>query len=84
MIVADVYAAGENAIEGFNKETLAAGISDYGHKNVSLLKSEDDLCEKIYELANPNDVVIFLGAGNITKWSDNIISNIDKYRGKKC
>jgi len=84
VIVADVYAAGENAIEGFNKETLAAGISDFGHKNVSLLESEDDLCPMIYELANPNDVVIFLGAGNITKWSDNIISDINRYRGRKC
>ena len=77
VIVADVYAAGENAIEGFNKETLAAGISDFGHKNVSLLRNQDDLCAIIHELANPNDVVIFLGAGNITKWSDNIISEID-------
>ena len=32
---------------------------------------------QINKIAKPNDVVIFLGAGNITKWSDKIIHQLD-------
>ena len=72
VFIADVYAAGEKKIENFNKETLASGISDFGHNNVSIINNEDEICGQINKIAKPNDVVIFLGAGNITKWSDKI------------
>ena len=77
VFIADVYAAGEKKIENFNKETLASGISDFGHNNVSIINNEDEICGQINKIAKPNDVVIFLGAGNITKWSDKIIHQLD-------
>ena len=77
VFITDVYAAGESEIENFNKETLAAGISDFGHNNVSIINDENEICDKILSIANPNDVVIFLGAGSITKWSDTIVHQLD-------
>ena len=77
VFIADVYPAGEKEIENFNKETLASGISDFGHSNVSIIDNEDEICSQVNEIAKPNDVVIFLGAGNITKWSDKIIHQLN-------
>jgi len=77
VFIVDVYSAGEEKIKGFNKETLAAGITDHGHNNVSIINNENEICQKISNIADVNDVVIFLGAGNITKLSDNIISEIN-------
>ena len=77
VFITDVYAAGEEEIEGYNKETLVSGILDYGHNNVSTVNNENEIYHKINEIAKADDVVIFLGAGNITKFSDTIISKIN-------
>ena len=77
VFITDVYAAGESEIKNFNKETLATGISDYGHNNVSIINNENEICDKIHSIAKPNDVVIFLGAGSITKWSDTIVHQLN-------
>ena len=77
VFITDVYAAGESEIKNFNKETLAAGISDFGHNNVSIINNENEICDKIHSIAKPNDVVIFLGAGSITKWSDTIVHQLN-------
>ena len=74
---------GEEKIEGFSKETLAAGITDHGHNNVSVVNNKNEICHKINNIAEANDVVIFLDAGNITKLSDNIISEINNLESSR-
>lgn len=69
VLIADVYAASEPPIEGVDKEHLADGIRQFGHKNVDLLLSEESLPALIADRARSGDFVIFLGAGDITKWA---------------
>lgn len=69
VIVADVYAAGEQPLEQATKENLAAGIIKHGHHDVHLLPDAEALPGMIYERAQPGDFVICLGAGNITYWA---------------
>ncbi len=69
VIIADVYAAGEEPIEGANRDALVQGIRDHGHKHVLALPNEQMLAEVIAEIAQPNDFVICLGAGSISKWA---------------
>ena len=69
VIVADVYAAGEEPIEGANKDALADGMRAHGHKHVVALPSEKELAATIADIAQPNDFVICLGAGSINKWA---------------
>ena len=76
--VGNTVAVAVSFIDGLgNKETLATGISDYGHNNVSIINNENEICDKILSIAEPNDVVIFLGAGSITKWSDTIVFQLN-------
>lgn len=69
VLVADVYAAGEAPIKGAEKEDLVAGLIQAGHKNAMILRHENDLPQTIAHIAKSGDMVIFVGAGNITKWA---------------
>ena len=69
VIVADVYSAGEDPIEGANRDSLAEGIRNHGHKHVIALPTETMLAEIVAEIAKPGDFVVCLGAGSISKWA---------------
>jgi UDP-N-acetylmuramate--alanine ligase len=69
VVVAPVYAAGEQPIPGANHETLAEGLRDRGHRQVSRLDSPEELPAVIRSLAGPGDIVVCLGAGTITQWA---------------
>ncbi|MFO1015322.1 MAG: UDP-N-acetylmuramate--L-alanine ligase [Caulobacteraceae bacterium] len=69
LIVADVYAAGEAPIEGVSRDSLVEGLRRFGHRRVIPLGSPTDLPTLIRDEATGNDLVIFLGAGDITTWA---------------
>jgi UDP-N-acetylmuramate--alanine ligase len=67
--VAPVYAAGEEPIDGVSAETLAEGLKARGHRAVSTVTCADDLARQLRDVAARGDMVICLGAGDITKWA---------------
>ena len=69
VIVADVYAAGEQPIPGASRDDLVAAIKAHGHRNAMALKSPDELPDVVRALAQPGDYVVCLGAGSITNWA---------------
>ncbi|WP_119677848.1 UDP-N-acetylmuramate--L-alanine ligase [Indioceanicola profundi] len=78
VIVADVYAAGEQPIEGADRDALVAGLRTRGHRNVMALPSSDALPALVKEMAKPGDLVVCLGAGNITQWANALPAELDK------
>ncbi|WP_293676343.1 UDP-N-acetylmuramate--L-alanine ligase [uncultured Phenylobacterium sp.] len=69
VIVADVYAAGEAPIEGASRDGLIEGLRRYGHRRVLALPGPGDLAAIVRAEAAPGDLVVLLGAGDITSWS---------------
>jgi UDP-N-acetylmuramate--alanine ligase len=69
VVVADIYAAGEEPIKGVEKEDLVAGLIQSGHKQAMILRHENDLPQTIAHLAKSGDIVVVLGAGSSTKWA---------------
>jgi len=69
VIVADVYAAGEQPLPGFDRDALVEGLRARGHRSVVPLPGPDSLPEMINAIARPGDYVVCLGAGNITSWA---------------
>ena len=69
VLVADVYPAGEQPIEGVDKHALVSGIKQFGHRHVAPLESATALAEVIKAEAKPGDLVVCLGAGDITAWA---------------
>ena len=70
VIVADVYAAGEPAIEGIHRDALVAGLRAHGHRHVLTLADPKELAPLIAEIAGEGDFVVCLGAGSITQWAN--------------
>jgi len=85
VLVADVYEAGETPIEGFDRDSLVAGLREHGHRTVMPLLNADELPEVIKDLSRPGDMVVCLGAGNITQWANALPERLRKlrYGGKK-
>ena len=69
VIVADVYPAGESPIEGVDKHALVDGVRRFGHRSVQPLENAAVLPRVIREEAKPGDLVVLLGAGDITSWA---------------
>jgi UDP-N-acetylmuramate--alanine ligase len=69
VVVADVYSAGETPIEGVDKDALAEGLRRFGHRHVLTLDSPDVLATLIGEETATGDLVVCLGAGDITSWA---------------
>ena len=69
VIVADVYSAGEAHIEGADRDSLVDGLRQRGHRHVAPLEDPADLPGMVMERAASGDLVVCLGAGNITAWA---------------
>jgi len=70
VLVAEVYAAGETAIEGATRDALVEGLRAQGHPDARPLVGPKALAPAIRDMARPGDLVVCLGAGSITGWAN--------------
>lgn len=82
LLLAPVYAAGEDPIEGANAEALVERIRAGGHRDARYLPSPDQLAPIVAGIAQPGDFVILLGAGNITQWAASLPRELEAFSGK--
>lgn len=82
LLLAPVYAAGEDPIEGANAEALVERIRSGGHRDARYLPSADQLAPIVAGIAQPGDFVILLGAGNITQWAAALPRELEALSGK--
>jgi UDP-N-acetylmuramate--alanine ligase len=80
VIVADVYGANEEPREGVNKEALIDSLRSHGHRHVLALPSVDELAKIVCDIAEAKDMVVCMGAGNITSWAYELPNQIKKLR----
>ena len=69
VVVAEVYPAGETPIKGADRDSLVASLRAHGHRAVIALANAGELARIVRGLAKPGDLVVCLGAGNITQWA---------------
>ena len=79
--VAPVYEAGEKPIEGINHQTLAEGLRSGGHRDAKAISGSDEIPSLIAEIAQPGDIVIFLGAGDVTQWAQALPNQLADLKG---
>ena len=70
--IAEVFAAGEDPIDGAGRDDLVAGLIRHGHRHARAIVSEDDLERLVREQAKPGDMVVCLGAGTISTWANGL------------
>ena len=83
VFVTPVYAAGEEPIEGVDSAALVEGLRAHGHRMVRAIDNLDELCRELRDLAADGDMVICMGAGDITKWATALANGVCDARRKK-
>ena len=75
--VTPVYPAGEAPIEGVDAEALVAGLKARGHRDAHVIGGSDELAAVLAGTAREGDMVVCLGAGDITKWAAGLAAQIE-------
>lgn len=70
LAILPIYAASEVEILGMSSMILAAGIQEHGHKNVEYVENFEQALDYVDSVAEPGDVLLTLGAGNVTLLGD--------------
>ena len=83
VVIADVYAAGEDPIPGAEKQDLVDGLLAHGHREALALSSPDDLAATVNGLAQSGDYVVCLGAGTITAWASALPAELAAIRSNR-
>jgi len=78
LYVLDIYAASEQPIPGITAEVLTENIKKYGHKNATYIGDIDTAAELVAKDLQRDDLVITLGAGSVTRLSEEILQHIDE------
>jgi len=71
-VLTDIYAAGEQPIEGITSERLAEAISKAGHKNVVYSSTLQGGIEFMLREARTGDAVLTIGAGSVGRVTEEL------------
>jgi UDP-N-acetylmuramate--alanine ligase len=83
VFVVPVYPAGEDPIDGVDSNALVDGLRAHGHRMVRAVNTLDELCASLRDLAAEGDMIICMGAGDITKWAAALANGICEARARK-
>ena len=83
VLVAPVYPAGEEPIDGIDSDALVEGLRAHGHRMVKGVADPRDLARSLRDIAAEGDTIICMGAGDITKWAAGLADGIAKARSSK-
>ncbi len=76
VFVTDIYAASERPIEGVSSEGLARRVREYGHRAVHYAGSLEEGIEAVLGEARAGDVILTLGAGNVSQAVDRLLERL--------
>ncbi len=74
VLVTPVFAAGEQPIEGVDASALVEGLKRRGHRSTATVADADALAEELAGSIRADDMIVCLGAGDITKWAAGLAS----------
>ncbi len=72
----DIYPASEQPIPGITAEVLTENIKRFGHKNATYIGDLETAAERVAEALEPGDLVITLGAGTVTRLSEELLERL--------
>jgi UDP-N-acetylmuramate--alanine ligase len=82
VLVTPVYAAGEAPVEGVSAETLVEGLKRRGHRSAAVVADAEGLAQELADTVRADDMVVCLGAGDITKWAAGLADAITARRAQ--
>jgi len=76
---APVYSAGEEPIAGVDAAALVAGLKARGHRHAEIVDGYDPFVARIAAIVRPDDLVVCMGAGDITRWAANLPGDVARF-----
>jgi len=87
LVVTEIYAAREEPIQGITGELIVNDARSFGHKEAYYVQDKKQLPDFLMKVKKPGDIVVTLGAGDISKYGEEFISKMKpstaKQGGKK-
>jgi UDP-N-acetylmuramate--alanine ligase len=80
LFLLDIYAASEKPIEGVTAEALARRITDKGNRTAVYLPAFPAAVAAVAALAQPGDMILTLGAGNVSQLGPTILERLESSR----
>ncbi|MGA9524521.1 MAG: UDP-N-acetylmuramate--L-alanine ligase [Myxococcaceae bacterium] len=84
LFVTNIYAAGEEPISGVSGQNLADAITAHGHRDVTFVDKRADLAEAIAGRLKQGDLVLTLGAGDITQTGPELLARLRSEGGTRA
>lgn len=81
VVICDIFPAGEKPIEGITSQRLVELAREAGHPDISYVSKREDIAGWLDANAQPGDLVITLGAGNIQLACNEVIALLEKRLG---
>ncbi|MBT1072088.1 UDP-N-acetylmuramate--L-alanine ligase [Pelotalea chapellei] len=78
LVLTDVYAAGEQPIEGATAERLCHEVRRHGQKDVTYIANREDIPAHLMGTVKEGDIVITLGAGNIWQQGEALVRLLEE------
>ncbi len=76
LVVTDVYGAREEPLENVNGQLLADLAARRGHRDVHYVADKEALPEALLSLAEPGDIVVTLGAGDVWRYGHRFLEKL--------
>jgi UDP-N-acetylmuramate--alanine ligase len=73
LLLTEIYAAGEEPIHGVSGARLHEAVRGCGHRDASFVPERADLAARLRERVREGDLVLTLGAGDITHAADELL-----------
>ena len=80
VFVLPVYAAGEDPIAGVNASALAERLRGRGHRDAEAVAGPGDLIDRLADVVEGGDLVLCLGAGDVTKVAATLADRVSTRR----
>jgi len=78
VIMAPIYEAGEQPLEGITHTALAEAVRTQGHKEVHTIPGIEAMASFLAGRVQPGDLVICLGAGDVSRWAHALPMDLDR------
>jgi UDP-N-acetylmuramate--alanine ligase len=74
LLLGEIYAAGEEPIPGTSGQRLLEAVQSCGHRNAAFVPVRQELARAVFEKLRPGDLVLTLGAGDITHLGEELLA----------
>jgi UDP-N-acetylmuramate--alanine ligase len=82
LVLTDVYPAREEPIQGVTGELIANTAKEVGHKQVHYIPDKKNIPDFLMTIKQKGDIIITMGAGDIWKFGDAFIAQLNGHSKK--